>query len=95
MESGSFARTLSRASFTSKSSSSLRKKTHQKRTIMTTNTLPKFPPTDTLNDIEQIEKDIVSTYFHAIERIESVPSDARSWSNTFAAFSRAIGKASE
>ena len=62
---------------------------------MTTNTLPKFPPTVETNDIEHIEKDIVSTYFYAIERIESVPSDARSWSNTFAAFSRAIGKASE
>ena len=62
---------------------------------MTTNTLPKFPSTVDTNDIEHIEKDIVSTYFYAIERIESVPSDARSWSNTFAAFSRAIGKASE
>ena len=56
---------------------------------MTTNTLPKFPSTVDTNDIEHIEKDIVSTYFYAIERIESVPSDARSWSNTFAAFSRA------
>jgi|TARA_B100001113_G_scaffold326776_1_gene299917 hypothetical protein len=61
----------------------------------TTTMIPSFPPNISREDIETIEKEITSSYFLAIESIEALPREKRTWENTFATFSKALGKASE
>tara|TARA_B100001250_G_scaffold341202_1_gene309112 strand:+ start:119 stop:520 length:402 start_codon:yes stop_codon:yes gene_type:complete len=64
-------------------------------TTTTTTMIPSFPPNISREDIETIEKEITSSYFLAIESIEALPREKRTWENTFATFSKALGKASE
>jgi hypothetical protein len=64
-------------------------------TTTTTTMIPSFSPNISREDIETIEKEITSSYFLAIESIEALPREKRTWENTFATFSKALGKASE